>query len=155
MIAPGAQAYSFGGTLARIAGAIVPGGAEDLSCLGATPGMVIDLRLMGEIGSTLDAVGHGHATLNGNIHFALYAPDPDAAGEPGQLLYKGVATVQYSQLITEWPAEGFVTTPFESVTFEVRSTTTGETANISVVLLGQFYPEDGGIGLTFGSPRCA
>jgi hypothetical protein len=154
-IAPSSRAYSFGGRLAAETGAIGPGAAEDLSCLGATPGMVLDLRLMGEIGSTLDAVGHGHATLNGSVHFSLYSPDPVAAGEPGQLLYTGVGTVHYSQLITEWPAEGFVTTPFESVTFEVRSTTTGETTTISVYLFGSFYPEDGGLALTFGAPRCA
>ena len=116
-IAPSiARSYSFGGTLASARGPLLSGDAEQLSCLGATPGDVIEYELRGEIGSTVDDLGRGHATMNARAFFSLWASDPLNPGEPsGELLYTGSAPVHFSAFIEEWPEEGFVVTPFDSV----------------------------------------
>lgn len=149
-----AQAFSFGGNgLIAYRGPI---GAEaaNLSCLGATPESIIDLRYAGEVGNTIDSLGRGHATFNGHVAFELSAPDPLAAEEPGDLLYRGLQPVRFSALIEEWPPEGFVTTPFSTVTFEVRNPGTDARHEITVDLIGYFVQE-GGMGLAFGTPRCS
>jgi hypothetical protein len=151
-----AQAYSYGGTISALGpGPLGVAAAEDLSCLGAAPDSILDLRLVGALGSTVDAGGRGHVTLNGYIAFSLYAPDPLAPTEPGELLYTGSVDVHFSELIEEWPTEGFVTTPFDTVTLEVRNPATGALADITVDLIGYFYPADGSAGTSFGTPRCS
>ncbi len=149
-IASTAAAYSWGGNDLFVEG---PGAVTAVPCLSAPSADFWVTRMVGAMGSTVDGTGAVHASINGQVQFSINASNPVSPDRPGALLYWGTSDVHFSGKVREFPPDGFVTTPFETVTIPVKELATGVMTDLIVTFKGEITPE--GLGtITFGETRC-